>query len=399
MGQSTFPAPLVGATYSSQPPAVASSVLLDGQLVNNFSYTTYIPTTGAPILVYGNGGNGVSVNIGGIYYPGTSGSTVGTGALGGSQYATIQPTALITTMPNAGYWPGIAYGNSLFVAVSNTSSNVYAYSSDGKTWTSGTFPASKSMRSIVYGNGYFVACGSNYTVFTSTNGTTWSSYNGTINYTPNVVGYGNVSGTTPTFVMAYYYTNVGNYSTNNGASWTACTLPATDYWLGCDFGGGYFVMTTGGVTGTNNIYSSNGTTWTLGGAYPTAGQFRRVSYGNGVFVTVDGSNLGLSMYSSNNGVSWTSGTMPANSYQSLCFTGSIFVSVSNGGSYTNAGAWSTNGSTWTAFSIPSSAGYVDVRQCWYGNNGIIFTGNSTSAYYMSTAPLTFGIYNGPTTTH
>ena len=70
----------------------------------------------------------------------------------------------------------VAFGNSLFVAVS-TSGQVMT-SADATSWTSRTSAANNQWRSLVYGNGLFVAVSDNGTgnrVMTSPNGTSWTS--------------------------------------------------------------------------------------------------------------------------------------------------------------------------------------------------------------------------------
>ena len=89
MGLSVFPAPSGGASYSSQPPASASSVLLDGQLVTSSSISTSVTGTGAPWLLYANGAGTTTITIAGTPYTVTAGSTVGTSAYTGSQSVSV----------------------------------------------------------------------------------------------------------------------------------------------------------------------------------------------------------------------------------------------------------------------------------------------------------------------
>ena len=84
-----IPTPSGGASYSSQPPASASSVLLDGQLVTASSISTSVTGTGAPWLLYANGAGTTTITIAGTAYTVTAGSTVGTSAYTGSQSVTV----------------------------------------------------------------------------------------------------------------------------------------------------------------------------------------------------------------------------------------------------------------------------------------------------------------------
>ena len=126
-----FPTPSAGASYSSQPPASASSVLLDGQLVTASSISTSVTGTGAPWLLYANGAGTTTITIAGTPYTVTAGSTVGTSAYTGSKSVTVAaipaPTAPATftasTMPSADAWQGVTYGNGYFVAVAYGTTN------------------------------------------------------------------------------------------------------------------------------------------------------------------------------------------------------------------------------------------------------------------------------------
>ena len=89
MGVNVFPAASGGASYSSQPPASASKVLLDGQLVTASSITTTVTGTGAPWLLYANGAGTTTFTIGSDTYTVPVGSTVGTSAYTGSQSVTV----------------------------------------------------------------------------------------------------------------------------------------------------------------------------------------------------------------------------------------------------------------------------------------------------------------------
>ena len=121
MGQSTFPTPSAGASYSSQPPANASSVLLDGSLVNSSSYSTTLTGTGTSWLLYANGAGTTTITVGSDTYTVPAGSTVGTSAYTGSKsvsvaanYAQTTPaTFTASTMPSSS-WISVTYGNGYY---------------------------------------------------------------------------------------------------------------------------------------------------------------------------------------------------------------------------------------------------------------------------------------------
>ena len=94
MGLSVFPAPSGGTSYSSQPPASASSVLLDGQLVTAYSISATVTGTGAPWILYANGAGTTTITIAGTSYTVAAGSTVGTSAYTGSQSVSVSSSTL-----------------------------------------------------------------------------------------------------------------------------------------------------------------------------------------------------------------------------------------------------------------------------------------------------------------
>ena len=69
----------------------------------------------------------------------------------------------------------IAYGNGIFVAVSNSGNYGAAYSSDGLTWTVSVYAPADAWESVVYGNGYFMATSYNGPTMYSQDGIHWST--------------------------------------------------------------------------------------------------------------------------------------------------------------------------------------------------------------------------------
>ena len=88
--------------------------------------------------------------------------------------------------------------------------------------------------------------------------------------------------------------------------------------------------------------------------------------------------------------------MPSSSsWTSVTYGNGYFVAVAQ---VTTAGAYSTNGTTWTASTMPSSSDWFGVT---YGNGYYVAVAYSTNsgAYFAQSPilPVNFGIYNGPTT--
>jgi len=407
MGVNVFPAASGGASYSSQPPASASSVLLDGQLVTASSISTSVTGTGAPWLLYANGAGTTTFTVGSDTYSVPAGLTVGTSAYTGSKSVSVAttytPPASFTasTFSSGANWFGICYGNGLFVAVGGTGSTNYgAYSSNGKTWTASTMPSSSSWYAVTYGNGYFVAVAANTTAGAySTNGTTWTASTMPSAAQWQSVTYGLIGATNYYVAIAGNLGTAAAYSTN-GTTWTSSSLPSSLYWATITFGNGYFVAVasaaSGFVTTTVSAYSSNGTTWTSS-TLPSSQYWFGTAYGlvgsTSTFVAVAQSTT-AGAYSTN-GTSWTASTMPSSAtWNNVAYGNGYFVAVAGG---TSAGAYSTNGTTWTALTMPSSSSWYGIA---YGNGVFAATtvsGGTAGAYYsFSPLPVAYGIYNGAT---
>jgi hypothetical protein len=86
---------------------------------------------------------------------------------------------------NSGFVYDVTYGNGQFVAVgSNSNSNALtATSTDGKTWLVHPVPVpySSYLLSVAYGNGVYVASGSMGTLYTSVDGIAWKQIQGSYN--------------------------------------------------------------------------------------------------------------------------------------------------------------------------------------------------------------------------
>ena len=92
-------------------------------------------------------------------------------------------------------WFSVAYGNGLWVAVSNTGTGNRVMSSpDGITWTSRTSAADNQWLSVAYGNGLWVAVsntGTGNRVMSSPDGITWTSRTSAADNLWFSVAYGN----------------------------------------------------------------------------------------------------------------------------------------------------------------------------------------------------------------
>lgn len=270
-------------------------------------------------------------------------------------------SSIAISLPSAS-WTSIAYGNGQFVAVAT--GGIAGYSVDGTTWLNGTDFPNLTSPTVAFASGVFVTVHpSSSTYAYSTNGTSWVQsslltgttfsniitaglnvavvdYAGsnlllsssgdiwTTTYSPGVLS-GKIAYGAGIFVsFASGSTNSAAYSTNDGTSWIAVTLPTTAVWADIKYGNGRFVAIA--TSGTAVVYSLDGITWYAKTASASQ-SWRSLAYGQGVFVAVaTGTNV---ITTSQDGVYWTTRSVAASStWSAICFgnplsTGS-FIAVS-----------------------------------------------------------------------
>ena len=162
----------------------------------------------------------------------------------------------------------IAYGNNKYCAVSaatisNNTSNVFLYSTDGITWQKTTTETSQCWQSVCYGNGKFVAIGYKYD----------NSNNKSL----------------PSNIAAYSL---------DGITWAEVTMP-NRVWQSVCYGNGKFVATS---EDTVIAYSTNGTTWTEV-TVPNTYYASSISFIHNKFILI--SKYDGTVSESSDGISWT----------------------------------------------------------------------------------------------
>lgn len=207
-----------------------------------------------------------------------------------------------TVSPASGYG-NAAFGNSVFVVISEGPNTAALYSADATTWTAATLPNNDNWLGIAFGAGTFVAV---------------------------AYGVGGAGGTNAA-------------TTTNGVTWTGKTLPSAQEWTAVAFGNSTFVAISnapGNTAGNIAATSPTGTTWTSR-TMPSSSKWYSIAFGNGVFVAL---SQGSAAATSTDGITWTARTFPVSlSFPSIAFGNGIFVAVnySTGTAYT-----STDGITW-----------------------------------------------------
>lgn len=233
-------------------------------------------------------------------------------------------------------WSSVCYGNSTYVAVSKTSSNIAATSSDGVTWTKRTLPFVANWNSVIYGatSALFVAVASDGNVgtrfcATSPDGITWTRRAMPANMTwmsvatngTSFVAVGNAVDGTATPVA----TTTGAYSAD-GITWTASTMSSA-IWRSVVYGAGAANRYVAVSSTTLSNWDADGTgTWTNGGAM-TSANYLSIAWNGTRFFACSGSST-VSMYSTD-ATTWTTGAVLANSTsRGVAWDGTNFVIVS-----------------------------------------------------------------------
>lgn len=423
MGFSTYPAPVTSAPLPPIPGA--SSVAASGKLTSQSATVTANLNAGTNYLYASNdcqfGINGAMYDVkGGV--PLTINLSSAATSISVYNYSDFAKDGFSAyNMPSSSTWGQIAFGSNKFVAVKTdwTGSNQYAYSSDGVSWSAGTFPITIQTSSIIFANDVFIVIGMNTGTSTayvlrSSDGTNWTatSMGGTLSGAtlPSAIAYGN-----GTFVVS---ANNGNsfcasYSKDNGASWTAAygvQSPTGSY--GVAFGNGLFYMPSYNSTATSPAaYTSHdGKSWMKQAEYSSftgsAGSYssrKCVGFVNGKFVSTASGYVRISDDAIlHTDLSLTSATQFTPDGRSFMIAGGkVFgASSTTDGLYYYNGGYDFN-TTQVFFTYPiSGVGSAFGKYVFTQSTG----GTGTTTMYMSNAsapaaPIAFAVYNGPTTSY
>ncbi len=362
-------------------PAGISTISLTGQGAPGVAGTSVnsnlINNTGGGVSVtlpdVQNSGNGVFGN--GVFVVNATGTV-----------NTVKVSTNGTTWTSAS--PGfglkkLIFANDKFIGINNTNGYQTAYSTNGTTWTIGGLPYGYNWLDIAYGNGKYVAVGSNPEttgIVYSTDGITWTlATNPVFNAYWCSITFGNGK-----FVVVANNNNSACYS-NDGITWTQIVLPVgggNPVYNVIAYGNGVFIATGyyfDGYTqqGLTSI-STDGITWTLNNITPAGKRLNTVVFINGLFYSGPSDASSQPMYSSN-GINWTAigGTVNAQQLNPMYGNGK-YVGVTN---TNNVVSYSTDGITWTNTTPNTSgatvipAGVTTLSVTGKGNAG---TGESTT---------------------
>lgn len=213
---------------------------------------------------------------------------------------------------------GVAYGNGMFVAVGSNSvpANAAASSTDGVAWTARVIPG--PAEAVTFGGGRFVAVGTNFAA-TSTDGITW----------------------------------------------TARTMPAGG-WRSVAYGNGVYVAVG---SGSNTATSPDGVTWTVRSGIPNG--IISITYGDGRFCAVGVATAVTSV----DGIIWAPGSVPASQLLSVTWGVGGFVAVGAGsGNQGVLAMTSPDGLTWTTRAIPPGVAGARYTAVTYYNGRYLAVG-------------------------
>ena len=299
------------------------------------------------------------------------------------------PNWQASTLPAAGNWTSVKYGDGRFIAYSSTSA-VAAYSDDrGASWQSLTMPTI-GVVALEYLDGVWYAI----SVYNGTTATGWRSVNGGLTWSiwtlpdrgnTNINYYWSqlfVCNNRLYILQSGGYTNA--YYTTDGASWVPFFAPFASSKISMAYGNGVYIMSTTG----NSVAarSTDGVTWTTHSIVTTTNNWRGLCFGKGMFVMV---NYDTTMIvRSADGITWTATTVPRRFWEMAAFGSGTFVAIAS--STNNSGVyWSDDGVTWTLAS-PNTSCFMSVA---YGDGAFILV---PYAYYGgNTAAGARAWYNRP----
>lgn len=217
----------------------------------------------------------------------------------------VYRTATYADLTNGKYF---AFGsNSL-----GNSTNVYQYSLNGVDWIAGTFPTTVLIRASATNaplRNLLVVYPSNIsTIYTTTNGTTWTARTGG-GILSATVGGGTWDGTRFLFGTSSTTAGIVFSTAADGSSWS--TVDSGPSNLLVEFGNGRYLASTGAITTIVRTTAADPTvaaSW-VNTTMPSSNVWTDFKFGNGVWVAMASGTT--SYATSTNGTTWTARTLPS----------------------------------------------------------------------------------------
>jgi len=219
------------------------------------------------------------------------------------------------TLPESKSWAGAAYGIGRWVIITsggpitNDPSTVYYSVSNTEGWRAAELPTQADWRDVVFGNGVFVAIANNSSdvAYSLDGGMTWALGSGLPSSNWTSMTYGNGK-----FVAVQLGSSVVAYS-SNGINWTTSNLPTISDWIDIVCGNGLFIAISN--LSEKPVYSRNAIDW-FESPY-TLDPLFKISYGQGVFVAI--SNTSGDGYTTEDGITWTKVPFSNDAYGDISF--------------------------------------------------------------------------------
>ena len=371
-------------SYNVTATSAGSNYLVDTVIeISGTTLQGVSPLNDADILISAVGGSGEiqSLSISGIaiagdtttIYPALTISEYTTGTISAGTTLNVGAIAQIqVSFPSA---HGLVPGASIVTQITSNPAPIFVD-------TPVTKISSTANRGAWLNNRFVIVNQSSNATQISTDGTNFSS-GGTLTDTATWTGLAaGTVGATGYFVAVRTGANTANYSTNDGTTWTASTLPtsSTTTWNSLAYYNGVFIAVRSGDTSAARS-TNGGQTWSSV-TLPNSGSWTDVAGG-----AIDGLNVWIAVASGtatgaislDNGQTWAAVTLPANTaWSTVAYGNNRFIAVAVSTAIT---AYSTNGFNWTQSSLPSSS---DWQSLTFGNNFFVITNTTTSALITTT---------------
>jgi hypothetical protein len=265
------------------------------------------------------------------------------------------------------------------------------YSSDGITWVASLFPGS-AVNWTCPGkiNGVFVAVQNNSNIFaTSSDGINWTT--GTLPASQTSI-VGTHSGTKILITSGSSY-----FSTSDGINWSTGSLPNSSGGI-VHYNGSRFVSVSANTTYSS--YSTDGVTWYAGGVVPQSSN-QRITWNGTVFIVIDSGNGGSSVATSPDGITWTAKTsLPAVTWGVAAKKSTGLVVITYGNPSSTCSYSTDNCVTWSTTPLPTSQLWRDISYdetlnlfCTFAYNSAPITTSSNGINWVSATGVSDGNQN------
>lgn len=266
-------------------------------------------------------------------------------SVGGATYNLVNASGSMTA--HCLGWDHLTEGTAIAAALDNTSNYSIeprvTFSSPGFTSSGGTINTARQWTSITASADKFVAVALDTNIVAySANGTLWSNSTLPAQALWTKVKY--VGGVYMAFASGGQAAR-----SDNGIAWTAMTMPSVAEWRDVTYGENRWVAVAMGSN--KSAYSTDGSAWTAS-TLTEGAEWNAVEYGKGQFVAIaaSDSSTGVAVAYSDNGITWTATSIPSGSI-ALAYGNNRFVALAGGYAGATEVSISFDGVTWTEGTI------------------------------------------------